>query len=97
LPSIAGGLAGFSTKSVISPAAFTAITLKPVASARGTSMQTRALGAFADVIDEHVRVVHFVDVIAGKHDDEIGLMRLNPNPRLRAGRLFPRRGGRSAT
>ena len=44
LPGMAGGLAGFSTKSVMCRRSSTAITPKALASLRGTSMQPTVQG-----------------------------------------------------
>ena len=72
-PGIAGGSAGFSRKPVIVRSASTAITPKALALSRGTAMQRdRALVPLRHVIGEHQCVVHLVDVVACKHDDEVG-------------------------
>ena len=74
LPGIVGGSAGFSTKLVILRESSTAITPKAVASARGTSMQPTVQPApCSDMVFEHQRVVHLVDVVASQHDDVLRL------------------------
>ena len=45
LPGMGGGSAGFSTKSVMRPVSSMAMTPKPLASARGTSMQAMVTSA----------------------------------------------------
>ena len=72
-PGIDGGSAGFSTKLEDRRSSSMAITPNAVASSRGTSRQpTVTPSPLLDVVGDHERVVHLVDVIAGQHEDEVG-------------------------
>ena len=66
-PGMAGGSFGFSRNAMMRSSLSTCMTPKPVASARGTSMQATVTSApLLDVLLQHLLVVHLVDMVAGQ-------------------------------
>ena len=78
LPGIGGGSFGFSRNCWIQPFSSICMIPKPQDSARGISRQPTVTSApLLDVLPQHHLVVHFIDMVAGQHHDEAGVMRLD--------------------
>jgi hypothetical protein len=72
LPGMAGGSAGFSTKSTMRRRSSTAITPKAWPRRAAPRCSPRCTRAQRHMVGQHQRVVHLVDVVAGQHHDVVG-------------------------